>query len=87
MLICGGDADEGADDEATETSCEVWTGAGWAGLGACLGVKRVQHSAWVDPATSATLLLGGYYGPRSGEAVTRGGEVEQAALALEHDAK
>ena len=83
MLVCGGDADEGADDEATETSCEVWTGAGWAGL----GTRRVQHSAWVDPATSATLLLGGYYGPRSGEAVTRGGEVEQAALTLEHDAK
>ena len=50
-------------------------------------MRRVQHSAWLDPATSATLLLGGYYGPRSGEAVTLGGEVQQAALTLEHDAK
>ena len=78
-LACGG---FGA---GTEDSCEVFTGAGWELLDSRLSEGRWLHSAWLQPTTNTTFLLGGEYSMRSSETVTSAGEVAEAALTLKHD--
>ena len=77
-LACGGSGD-GAGD-----SCEVFTGAGWELLDSRLSVGRARHSAWLQPTTNTTFLIGGYYSRRSVETVTTTGRVARADLTLKH---
>ena len=77
-LACGGNGD-GAED-----SCEVLTSAGWELLDSRLSVGRAWHSAWLQPTTNTTFLLGGS-GSRSVDTMSSEGEVAEAALTLKHD--
>ena len=83
-LACGG---WGADD--TWLTCEVLTGAGWELLDSRLSEGRRYHSAWLQPTTNTTFLLGGgdKSSRRISETVTIAGEVAKAALTLKHDVK
>ena len=79
-LACGGLGD-GAED-----SCEILTGAGWELLDSRLGEKRARHSAWLQPTTNTTFLIGGVDSSiRSVETVTTTGRVAQPDLTLKHD--
>ena len=79
-LACGGLGD-GAGD-----TCEEFTG-GWELLDSRLSVKRYGHSAWLQPSTNTTFLIGGLDSSNSSETVTIAGEVAQPALTLKHDVK
>ena len=78
-LACGGYGD-GAED-----SCEVFTGAGWELLDSRLSEGRVAHSAWLQPTTNTTFLIGGGSSSKSVDTVSSAGEVAQPALTLKHD--
>ena len=78
-LACGG---FGA---GTEDSCEVLTGAGWELLDSRLSEGRRYHSAWLQPTTNTTFLIGGDRSWRSVDTVTTTGRVAQPDLTLKHD--
>ena len=81
--ISGGLACGGVD---AEDSCEVFTGAGWELLDSRLSEERAAHSAWLQPSTNTTFLIGGWYSSvrRSSETVSSVGRVAQPALTLKH---
>ena len=81
--LSGGLACGGRGDGAPET-CEVFTGAGWELLDSRLSEERAGHSAWLQPTTNTTFLIGGD-SSSSSETVTSAGEVTEAALTLKHD--
>ena len=78
-LACGG---WGAED-----SCEVFTGAGWELLDSRLSVGRRWHSAWLQPTTNTTFLIGGDSSRsiKSVDTVTTTGRVARPDLTLKHD--
>ena len=79
-LVCGGYASD------TPTSCEMFSDGSWVLLDNRLSERRYFHSAWLQPTTNTTFLLGGEYSSRrSSETVTSEGEVAEAALTLKHD--
>ena len=81
-LVCGG----GGYD--TWTSCEMFSDGSWVLLDNRLSEGRWVHSAWLQPTTNTTFLLGGWDSSssiRSSETVTSAGEVAEAALTLKHD--
>ena len=80
-LVCGG---YGSD---TPTSCEMFSDGSWVLLDNRLSKRRYFHSAWLQPTTNTTFLLGGRDSSsrRSSETVTSAGEVAEAALTLKHD--
>ena len=82
-LSCGGYGD-GAED-----SCEVFTGAGWELLDSRLSEERRYHSAWLQPTTNTTFLIGGDYSSarRTVDTVTTTGRVAQPDLTLKHDVR
>ena len=82
-LACGG---WGA---GTEDSCEVFTGAGWELLDSRLSEGRWDHSAWLQPTTNTTFLIGGLTSSsrRSVDTVTTTGRVAQPDLTLKHDVR
>ena len=84
-LVCGGG---GPWDSDTWTSCEMFSDGSWRLLDNKLSKRRYDHSAWLQPTTNTTFLLGGGDGvfhSRSSETVTSAGEVAEAALTLKHD--
>ena len=76
-LACGG-VGNGRD------SCEVFTGAGWELLDSRLSERRAGHSAWLQPTTNTTFLIGGDRSWRSVDTVTTTGRVAQPDLTLKH---
>ena len=81
-LACGG---FGA---GTEDSCEVFTGAGWELLDSRLSEGRWLHSAWLQPTTNTTFLIGGAGNSsisKSVDTVTTTGRVARPDLTLKHD--
>ena len=79
-LVCGG----GGSD--TQTSCEMFSEGSWVLLDNRLSEGRLWHSAWLQPTTNTTFLLGGD-SSRSVETMSSEGEVAQAALTLKHDVR
>ena len=79
-LVCGGTW-----DSDTQTSCEMFSDGSWVLLDNKLSEGRGGHSAWLQPTTNTTFLLGGWDGSSSSETVTSAGEVAEAALTLKHD--
>ena len=77
-LACGGFGD------GTSETCEVFTGAGWELLDSRLSEERARHSAWLQPTTNTTFLIGGYNSRKSVDTVTTG-RVARADLTLKHD--
>ena len=84
-LVCGG----GRYNSDTPTSCEMFSDGSWVLLDNRLSKRRYFHSAWLQPTTNTTFLLGGgdKSSRRISETVTIAGEVAKAALTLKHDVK
>ena len=76
-LACGG---VGGGD-----SCEVFTGAGWELLDSRLSEERQDPSAWLQPTTNTTFLIGGEDSRKSVDTITTTGTVARADLTLKHD--
>ena len=77
-LACGGDG--------FVDSCEVFTSGGWELLDSRLSVERWDHSAWLQPTTNTTFLIGGgTSSDRSVDTVTTTGRVARPDLTLKHD--
>ena len=79
-LACGGYEDGNSD------SCEIWTSGGWELLDSRLSEGRWRHSAWLQPTTNTTFLIGGD-SKRSVDTVTTTGRVARPDLTLKHDVK
>ena len=78
-LVCGGG------DEDSQKTCEQWTGSRWQELPARLSVQREDHSAWRDPTTGTTYLVGGAYGATSIDTVSTSGSVGRPSWSLKYD--
>ena len=76
-LACGGSG-------VGSGECELFSKGHWVLLDNRLSEERSGHSAWLQPTTNTTFLLGGWDG-RSSETVTSAGEVAEATLTLKHD--
>ena len=76
-LACGGNG--------YVDSCEIWTSGGWELLDSRLSEERRAHSAWLQPTTNTTFLIGGVDSSSSVDTVTTTGRVARADLTLKHD--
>ena len=85
-LVCGGG---GPWDSDTWTSCEMFSDGSWVLLDNKLSERRYDHSAWLQPTTNTTFLLGGDSpsSRRSVDTVTTTGRVAQPDLTLKHDVR
>ena len=80
-LVCGGSW-----NSDTQTSCEMFSDGSWVLLDNKLSEERWFHSAWLQPTTNTTFLLGGSgSSSRSVGTMPSAGEVAEAALTLKHD--
>ena len=77
-FACGG---TGVDSKKT---CEWWTGSGWQELSTRLSVNKAYHSAWRDPTTGTTYLMGGHYDATSIDTVSTSGSVGRPSWSLKY---
>ena len=85
-LVCGGDPW----NSDTQTSCEMFSDGSWRLLDNRLSEGRQGHSAWLQPTTNTTFLIGGYGSSsisKSVDTVTTTGRVAQPDLTLKHGVK
>ena len=81
-FACGG---TGVEDSKT---CEWWTGSGWQKLSTRLSVNRTFHSAWRDPTTGTTYLMGGLYGATTSiDTISTSGSVGRPSWTLKYDTR
>ena len=80
--MCGG----GSYGSDTQTSCEMFSEGSWVLLDNKLSEGRSRHSAWLQPSTNTTFLLGGLESStRSVETVSNEGKSDRADFVLAHN--